>query len=142
MAENKFQLQVITPEEIFYDESVERVIFRTSTGDVAVLKDHIPLTTSLRSGIITIFSGRNNQYGVIHQGFAEIRPDKVTILTDAAEWPEEIDLERAKKAKEIAEEALKKQGEKPGANITVAKMSLTRALARIEMVEYHNKMVK
>lgn len=140
MAENKFELQVVTPERIFYDEDVEMVIFRSTEGDLGVLPGHIPLTAALTSGLFVIKTSEKEYKAVIHGGFAEIKPDKVTILTDAAEWPQEIDVERAQAAKERAENRLKENGKE--VTVVRAKGSLVRALARLEVAEYHGHMAR
>ena len=66
---------------------------------IGVYRDHIPLTTVLEPGLVTIHHGDEEQVAAVHAGFAEILGDKVTLLAELAEWPEEIDLERAEAAK-------------------------------------------
>lgn len=141
MAENKFELQIVTPERIFYDEDVEMIIFRATEGDIGVLAGHIPLTTALTSGMFVIKTGEKEYKGVLHGGFAEIKPEKVTILTDAAEWPEEIDVERAHAARQRAEDLIEK-GHEEEVKVISAKSSLIRALARIEVAEYHGHIAR
>ena len=135
MADAKFELQIVTPERVFYDKQVDRVIFRTMEGDIGVLQGHIPLTVGLSSGTCVISSEDGEYRGVVHGGFAEIREDKVTILTDAAEWPDEIDVERAKRALERAEKRLI-DPHYDEVRVTQAKSSVVRALARLEVMEH------
>lgn len=133
MDENKFRLNIVTPEKSFYDENVDRVLFKTTEGDIAVLYGHINLTTTLTSGTAIIYKDDQEIPAVLHGGFAEIKKDRVTILADAAEWPQEIDVNRAMEAKERAERRL---AQKDSAFIEArAEASLIRALARIETIE-------
>jgi F-type H+-transporting ATPase subunit epsilon len=127
-----FRLQIITPDRIFMDDDVERVVFKTTEGDIGVLINHIPLTTTLVSGVVKIKIGDEEKRAVLHGGFAEIKPDQVTVLADAAEWPEEVDLARAKEAAERAESRLNDKGDK---DMVRAEVALMRALARIELIE-------
>lgn len=103
---SKFKLVIITPEKKFYEEDVNRVIFRTTEGDIGVLPGHIPLTVGLSSGPCVITIDNKEHTGIIHGGFAEVTGERVTILVDAAEWPDEIDVERAKRRMQEAERIL------------------------------------
>jgi len=135
---NKFNLQIITPEREFLSEEVDKVIFHTSEGEIGVLHDHIPLTTTLKSGKAVIKNDGKEKIAALHSGFAEISEKGVTILTDAAEWPDEIDIERAKQSEERA----KKRMENYGDDIIEKRLkaSLARARVRIQVAsEYHNK---
>ncbi len=133
LKDNQFNLVIISPERQFYNAPVERVTFRTTEGDLGVLKGHIPLTIGLSTGHCKIQIDANTTHiGVIHGGFAEIQPDKVTILVDAAEWPDEIDLERAKLRMKRAEEVLS-NSESGDLAIKRARYSMLKQMARIEI---------
>ncbi|MCT4688683.1 ATP synthase F1 subunit epsilon [Vallitalea sp.] len=134
MANNKFLLQVVTPERIFYEDDVERVEFKTSEGDIGVYANHIPLTTPVVSGMMVIKNDSKVEKAAIHKGFVEITPEKVTILTDAAEWPYEIDIKRAEEAKLRAERRLK--ADKAELNEIRTKAALARSVVRIEVSKY------
>lgn len=130
---NQFDLVIISPERQFYHAPVERVTFRTTEGDLGVLKGHIPLTVGLSTGHCKIQIDPNTVHiGVIHGGFAEIQPDRVTILVDAAEWPDEIDVERAKRRMKKAEEVLS-SAEAGDPAIKWARYSMLKQMARIEV---------
>lgn len=137
MADNTFKLSIVTPDKSFYDEEVERVMFKSMEGDIAVLYDHIPLTTTLASGIALIYKDKKEIPAVLHGGFAEIKEESVTILANAAEWPEEIDINRAEAAKERAES--RKNEQNPNYSQKRLEASLMRAIARIDLVEYHKE---
>ncbi|MBM7684541.1 F0F1 ATP synthase subunit epsilon [Defluviitalea raffinosedens] len=131
----KLQLQIITPEKNFFSGEVDRVSFRTTEGDIGVLPNHQPLTAIISIGTIRIKQDGNERKASLIGGFAEIQPDKVTILTDAAEWPEEIDVRRAEEAKRRAEERLAKRT--ADINVARAESALRRALIRLELSQYN-----
>ena len=73
--------------------------FTTAVGEIGVYRKHIPLTTVLAPGVVKIHkTGEDDVIAAVHPGFAEILPDKVTLLTEIAEWPGEIDKGRAEAA--------------------------------------------
>ncbi|NLK98530.1 MAG: F0F1 ATP synthase subunit epsilon [Epulopiscium sp.] len=131
----KIQLQIITPERNFFNEEVDMAIFRTTEGDIGILPKHQPLTTIVSIGTIRIKQDGNERKASLIGGFAEIQPDKITILTDAAEWPEEIDVARAEEAKRRAEERL--ANKTSDINIARAESALRRALVRLELSKYN-----
>lgn len=134
MADNKsFKLQIISPERVFLDDDVEMVEVRTSEGDIGILKDHIPLTSVIVPGVLTIHKDGGTKIAAIHDGFLEILKDKVIILAEACEWPEEIDVNRANEAKIRAERRLK--GSDSTINETRAEMALRRSLIRIQIAD-------
>lgn len=84
--ESKIRLQVVTPEKIFYDDKVERVVFPGTEGEIGVYVGHIPLTTVVAEGELVIKNNGKEDKAIINNGFAEITPDNVTILIDEAKW--------------------------------------------------------
>ena len=134
MAENKsFQLRVITPDRLFYEGEVEMVEFNTTEGQIGVLPGHIPLTVILKPGILNIYEPENEKEAALHSGFAEILPDRITILAEIVEWPDEIDVKRAESARERAQERLRLQA--PGTDIMRAEIALQRAMTRISILK-------
>jgi F-type H+-transporting ATPase subunit epsilon len=103
-------LQIVTVEKKTYDEKVDFVSLPTQMGEIGILPNHVPLVTSLAEGEIKIEKNKEISYLTCTGGFAQINSDKVLVLTDAAEHAEEIDMERAEKAKKMAEETMKKKG--------------------------------
>lgn len=110
-----FKLKVITPERMFYTGDVEIVIVRTDGGDEGFMADHIWACKLLVPAEMKIkqAGAAKNEFllAAISEGFINVK-DTVTIYTNAAEWPEEIDVQRAEKAKEKAEEKLRHQQSK------------------------------
>ena len=99
MADSKnFQLRIITPDRLFYEGEAEMVEFNTTEGQIGVLPGHIPMTVILKPGILKIYEPENEKEAALHAGFAEILSDKITILAEIVEWPEEIDVQRAELA--------------------------------------------
>jgi F-type H+-transporting ATPase subunit epsilon len=103
---DKFQLEIVTPEKKVVDTTAEEVQIPGRNGYLGVLPGHAPLITELAVGEITYHTGAEEQRLAVAWGFAEVLPDKVTILAESAERPSEIDVERARKAKARAEQRL------------------------------------
>lgn len=134
MTDNIFKVEIITPDRIFYTGESDFIEFTTTEGDIGVLKNHIPLTTVLAPGIVTIHKGEEETVAAVHAGFAEILGDKVTLLAEVAEWPDEIDKARAEAARKRAEERLASHD----ANVDIkrAEFALRKALIRIDAKDY------
>jgi len=101
-----FQLEIVTPEKKVVDTAATEAQIPGKNGYLGVLPGHAPLITELAVGEITFRAGSEEQRLAVAWGFAEVLPDKVTILAETAERPQEIDVERARKAKELAEQRL------------------------------------
>jgi len=130
------KLRVISPDRIFFEGDADFVELRTSEGEIGVYKAHIPLTSILVPGLLKIHLDGNVKIAALHNGFVEILPDSITVLAESAEWPEEIDLERAKNAKQRAEDRLRSGDE--NVNVARAELALRKALIRIEASEFSN----
>ena len=124
-----FDLRVVTPERVFYEGKVRMVEFNTTEGEIGIYKNHIPLTCIVDPGILTITEPEGPKNAALHSGFAQIMPDKVTILAELIEWPAEIDRERAEKAKERATERLASKS--PDIDELRAEVALKKALCRL-----------
>lgn len=127
-----FKLEIVTPDKSFFSDEVEMVIVRGIEGDLAILENRAPLITPLAIGKVRIFKDDEEKVAAIVDGYVTVTKEKTTIITDAAEWPEEIDTERAIEAKERAEERLKTKRE--GLDIHRAELALKRAINRLEVV--------
>ena len=101
-----FKLEIVTPEKKVVDTAAEEVQFPGKNGYLGVLPGHAPLITELSVGEIIYCENASELRLAVAWGFAEVLPDKVTILAESAERPSEIDVERARKAKERAEQRL------------------------------------
>lgn len=127
-----FKVEIITPDRVFHTGEATMIEFNTAAGEIGVYKKHIPLTTVLAPGIVTIHrDGEENIVAAVHSGFAEILPDKVTLLAEIAEGPEEIDKNRAEAARQRAEERLANKTE--ATDLRRAEFALRKALVRIDV---------
>ena len=132
--ERNFELKIITPDRVFYEGEAVMVEFNTTEGEIGIYKHHIPMTVIIKPGILTITEENDEtREAALHAGFVEILPDKVTIMAEIIEWPQEIDLDRAEAAKERAEERLLHKTNKT--DVARAETALQRAIARIETVK-------
>ena len=101
-----FQLEIVTPEKKVVETTAAEVQIPGKNGYLGILPGHAPLITELAVGEITFRENSTEQRLAVAWGFAEVLPDKVTILAETAERPSEIDVGRARKAKERAEQRL------------------------------------
>lgn len=101
-----FQLEIVTPEKKVVDTPAEEVQIPGKNGYLGILPGHAPLITELSVGEIIYRENSTEQRLAVAWGFAEVLPNKVTVLAETAERPAEIDVERARKAKERAEQRL------------------------------------
>ena len=130
--ERVFELEIIPPDRVFYKDQVTMVEFNTTEGEIGIYPGHIPLTVIVKPGVLTI-TGEEKKEAALHTGFATILQDKVTIMAETVEWPEEIDLRRAEAAKERAETRLREG--KTDTDIARAETALLRAMARIKTIK-------
>jgi F-type H+-transporting ATPase subunit epsilon len=125
----KIELRIVTPERSLVSEQVDEVVLPAVEGYLGALPGHTPLLTSLKIGEIKYRSGGTWNFLAVSWGFTEILPDRVTVLADVAERAEEIDVERARAAKERAEIKLKN----PDADFLQAQFALQQALVRLQV---------
>jgi len=130
---DSFQLEIVTPEKMVVNDVAEEIQIPGKNGYLGILPGHAPLITELAVGEITYRKGGQIFYLSVAWGFAEVLPDKVTILAETAERPQEIDVKRAQEQKQKAEEALKTG--QTEADLTHAEDALKRAETRLEVAE-------
>jgi len=126
-----FQLEIVTPEKLVVNEAVEEAQIPGLGGYLGILPGHAPLLTELAVGIITYRAQGVTRSLSVAWGFAEVLPDKVTMLAETAERPDEIDVARAQKAKERAEQLLKSND--PQLDYDRAQDALQRAETRLKV---------
>ena len=138
MADAKvMNLKIISPDRIFYDGDVEMIEITTTEGEMGIYPEHIPLTAIIAPGILRIHEPGGVKEAALHDGFIEIQKKKVVILAESCEWPDEIDLNRAREAKIRAERRLK--GEEGDINDLRAEAALRRSITRIGLAEKYNR---
>lgn len=133
MADGKMHLKVIAPERIFYEGDVSFVEFRTTEGNRGVYPGHVSEVCIIAPGELIIHEGETQRIAALHSGFLEIKPEEIRILAEVIEWPEEIDIERAKRAKQRAERQIARYDS--NMNLVRAEMALQRSLVRLETSE-------
>ena len=127
------KLQVICPDRMFYEGEVSMVELNTTEGEMGIYPKHIPMTCIIAPGILTITEEGGLKNAALHSGFIQILPEKVTILAEVAEWPHEIDLDRAEAARGRAEDRIRTKDSKT--DIARAETALQRAIARINVIK-------
>ncbi len=124
-------LQIVTPDRLLVREDTDQVQIPGKNGELGILPGHAPLITELQIGEISYRTGGTMQHLAVAWGFAEVLPDKVTILAAAAERAEDIDVKRAEEAKARAEEALRRAAADLDYDATL--LALRRAEVRLEV---------
>jgi len=123
------RLHITTPEREFFDGDVESVTLISTEGGLGVLADHMPTVVALNAAPLRFKAGGQWREAALSGGFAVIENERVSILSDTAEWPEEIEVNRALEAKRRAEERIRaRQSEVEYIRSTIA---LQRALTRL-----------
>jgi F-type H+-transporting ATPase subunit epsilon len=131
---DKLELEVVTPDRLVASETVDIVMANGALGEFGILPSHIPFLTPLQPGELRYRQGGQMEYLAVTGGFAEVSNNKVTILAEAAEKAREIDIDRAKRAKERAEKRLA-QARAEDIDYARAEMALKRSILRLRVVE-------
>lgn len=129
MADNTMMVKIIAPDRTFYEGEVSFIEFNTTEGILGIYPKHIPTTVVIAPGILKIVEKDGEKAAALHSGFAEILGDKITILAECVEWPDEIDLNRAKEAKIRAERRISDDTQ----DLNRAELALKRSLIRISL---------
>lgn len=132
-----FRLQIVTPSRTFFDDEVEMVIVRTVEGDMGIMKNHALIVAPLKIGKVRIKKDGQFKEAAISEGFVQVQSDYTRIITDTAEWPEEIDVTRAEEAKERAERRL--ASKESDIDRLRAEIALRKALTRLEVAKNGKK---
>ena len=132
MAE-RLTLELATPTRMVVAETVDEVVVPGSEGYFGVLPGHAPLLATLGIGELTYRVGREERHVAVAGGFAEVRNDKVIVLADTAELPQDIDRARAERARERAEQRLSGRSQDE-VDYARAGAALARALTRLQVV--------
>jgi F-type H+-transporting ATPase subunit epsilon len=128
---DKLHLEVITPEKLALRETVDEVIVPGLGGELGILPDHTPLISQVQTGVLTYRQGSEKKLMHVSGGFVEVLPDRVSVMSEVAERPEEINLERAQRARERAEKRLASTS--PEVDFRRAELKLQRAVIRIQL---------
>lgn len=132
MSEKVIKLKVITPTRVFFESEVESFIVKTrgEVGEFAVLVDHAPMTATVGIGTLVLnMTDGSKKTSTLFDGYAVVQENNAVIIAEAAEWPDEIDEERAQQAKERAEQRIKQSD----MDFARAQHALMRSIARLEL---------
>lgn len=125
------QLQIVSADRLLVNETVDEVEIPGSEGFFGVLPGHTPMLSVLGAGELWYRRGEERHYLAIGFGFAEVQPDRVTILAEVAERPDEIDVRRAEAAKRRAEEQLSSPVH--DTDFELARIALMKSLVRLQV---------
>lgn len=128
-----FKLEIVTPDKIFYQGDASMVELTTTEGNIGIYANHIPLTAIVAPGVLKIHEEGQVLRASLIEGFIQVLQDEITIMAEVAEWPEEIDANRAEEARVRAERRLRENGAET--DTRRAEMAMKRALTRLEVRE-------
>ena len=133
----KLTLEIVTPDRSLIREEVDEVVVPGTEGELGILPGHTPLLSTLKVGELWYRQGQEKHYLAIAFGFVEVLPDRVTVLADVGERAQEIDVQRAERARQRAEQRLT---EAPQPHLTQtefdierARVALMKALIRLQV---------
>ena len=132
----KLTLEIVTPDRALLREEVDEVVVPGSQGEFGVLPGHTPLLSTLKIGELWYRQGQEKHYLAIAFGFVEVLPDRVTVLAQVGERAQEIDIQRAERAKQRAEQRLahgQPQLSQIDFDIERARIALMKSLLRLQV---------
>ena len=124
-----FNLKIITPEKLFFEGETEQIIVKTAAGDIGILANHVPYVANIVASPLKIKQGEDFKVAAISSGLMRVASNEVVIVTQAVEWAEDIDVVRAEKAKEYAEQKIKQHESQK--EFERAEQKLRRAMNRL-----------
>jgi F-type H+-transporting ATPase subunit epsilon len=133
----KLQVAILTVEGVRFDGEADFVVAPGSEGELGILPKHIPLLTPLAAGAVKVRNENDEQFFFVSGGFLEVRPDRVTVLADAAERAEDIDEARAEDARRRAQSSIEQKAS--DADLAAATGALARAEARLRLAELRRR---
>ena len=125
----RLYLKVVTPDKLFFEGEIDMLVARTIEGDVGILLNHSPLVTILDIGRLVIKNGDERKVAACAGGYIDVRNNNITVVSDACEWEDEIDINRAERAKERASKKL----EDKDTDTFKAELELKKAINRINI---------
>lgn len=131
MSVKKIQFEIVTPERVVLRQEILQITVPTTSGEITILPDHIPLVSVLQPGVIEVKRADNiTEIMAVSGGFIEVMKDKIVILADTAERAEELDEARIKEAQSRAEELKKSAHDKDDVQFAEVAAKLEKELAR------------
>ena len=132
---NTLSVSIVTPNgEAYSAKEASMVVLDTTGGQLGIMANHVPMVASLKIGPLkVVFPDGREESLAISKGFVETHKDKITVIVQTAELDKDIDVERAKRAKQRAEERLQKKED--SLDVRRAQLALARAMARLKVTE-------
>ncbi len=128
------KFRIVTPDGVIYEDDIEKVSIPTTTGDIMVLENHVPLLSLLKAGEMVIYKADHTVSLAISQGMLEVHHDHtVSVLADTAERAEHIDISRAEEARKRAEALLTEQEHVADVDFARLQAKMEKELARISV---------
>jgi F-type H+-transporting ATPase subunit epsilon len=131
--------EIVSQNKVVFQDEVDMVVLPGKDGQMGILPHHAPVLTLMDYGVITVRSKNGDQHFTVAGGIAEVQPDQVTILADAAENVEEIDIDRAMQARKRAEESLKQATPVDEDRYLTVQAALKRSNLRLEAAKRYRK---
>jgi F-type H+-transporting ATPase subunit epsilon len=122
-------VMLVSPEEVLFEGRAEMVVCRTADGDIAFLAGHVPFLGALGVASVRVIAPDGETAAAVHGGFVEVANDRVIVLSDVAELPDQIDVARARAAKERAEHALSADADDENAEAALARAEVRLQVA-------------
>ncbi|MDD2213095.1 MAG: ATP synthase F1 subunit epsilon [Oscillospiraceae bacterium] len=131
---NTFRLTVVTPYQVFWDDPCGMLIFTAADGEMGIMANHTPMVAALYPGELRI--RRNGQWSVafVSNGYVQVESNYVIVVTNAAEWPEDIDLKRAQSTIDRGRERINKPDASED-DIKIGRHAVRRGQKRLELAE-------
>ncbi len=126
--------EIVSQDRIVYQGDADSVLIPGAAGEMGILPHHSPVLTTLQFGIVRVRAGGEDLFFTVAGGVAEVQPDHVTVLADAAENVQEIDVQRAEAARARAEQAIKEGAGKETDTYQELQMKLRRSNLRLDAV--------
>lgn len=130
---NEFELQIVTPDGLLYDGTASKIILRTSEGDVGILARHSDYVAPLSIGVARIFTNDGVKTAACAGGMVSVSDGKVRVVASTFEWGDDIDIERAKRARDRAQQRINTHSS--DYELKLAEVKLKKSLARLRASE-------
>lgn len=134
---NKFELEIRTPARCFFAGQVEAIHFTTGDGGMTVMAHHVPMIAAVNIGEIVIDTGHEKKVAVCSEGILDVRSDVTQLFLQSVEWPDEVDVNKAKLQKDMAEEALRQA--RSMQEYTESRAILARAISRLRVTSQRDQ---
>lgn len=131
--------EIVSQDRMVFEGDADMVIAPSVEGEIGILPDHAPLIATLEMGVIKVRRGEEEEVFTVTGGFIEVQPDIVTVMAEASEHVDEIDVERAERARQRAKQTLEKEPPQDTETYLKVQAALRRSRLRLEVVERYRR---